>query len=217
MNRIHRIACAGFLISALFVLSACTGNGYGRSAIYSQLVEDEIRVVMPANAPSISQQFRVAGNRGGRGSPTSFHEGIDIIARVGTPVIAAAPGRVVDSFMEPMYGNRVVIDHGIDATGRRARTVYMHLDSRRVRSGTQVARGQEIGTMGRTGVLAAAISHLHFEVHRQRGSRGVAAQDPHLFWADGVGRVTCFDPQRAADDGTFRITYPVPCRDTAAR
>ncbi|MCR9124188.1 MAG: M23 family metallopeptidase [Phyllobacteriaceae bacterium] len=217
MNRILTIACAVTSLVAPFALSACTGDGYGTSAIYSQLVEDEIRVVMPANAPSISQQFRVAGNRGGRGNPTSFHEGIDIIARVGTPVIAAAPGRVVDSFMEPMYGNRVVIDHGADATGRRARTVYMHLDSRRVQSGMQVSRGQEIGTMGRTGVLAAAISHLHFEVHRTRGTRIVTAQDPHLFWADGVGRVTCFDPERAVDDGVFRTTYPVPCRENAAR
>lgn len=217
MNRIHRFACAIASFCALLTLSACTGDGYGTAAIYSPLVEDEIRVVMPANAPSISQQFRVEGNRGGRGNPTSFHEGIDIIARVGTPVIAAAPGRVTDSFMEPMYGNRVVIDHGVDATGRRARTVYMHLDSRRVQPGMQVVRGQEIGTMGRTGILAAAISHLHFEVHRTRGRRMVVAQDPHLFWADGVGRVTCFDPARVVDDGVFRTTYPVPCRENAGR
>lgn len=217
MIRFDRLGRACALVAALAALWSCSAGGYGTSAIYSPLVEDDIVVIMPPNAPSISQQFRDVGRRAGRGNPASDHNGIDIVARVGAPVIAAAPGLVTQSLIEPMYGNRVVIDHGIDAGGRRSRTVYMHLDSRTVREGMQVARGQTIGTMGRTGILAAAISHLHFEVHRERGRSGLQARDPHRFWADGVGRVTCFDPDRPFEDGTFRITYPVPCRDTAAR
>jgi murein DD-endopeptidase MepM/ murein hydrolase activator NlpD len=122
------------------------------------------------------------------------HLGIDVIGKVGDPVIAAAGGVVTGSFSEPAYGNRVEITHGTDASGKRTRTVYKHLQRRLVSKGDVVARGQQIGTLGTTGMLSGGIPHLHFELYRQTQGAGLVPADPHRFWVDGVGRVTCFDP-----------------------
>ena len=104
---------------------------------------------MPANAPSITQQFRAADPypdpRWGE------HFGIDVHAQVGTPVIAAAGGRVIESFWEPAYGNRVLIQHPIDATGIPPTTRYVHLKTRKREKGTTVHRGPPIGYIGTTG------------------------------------------------------------------
>lgn len=195
------------------LLGGCVSQ-YGDSAPYLGVPEEAIDVSVPANAPSIRQEFRVeTSTRSGNASPY-VHEGLDVTAPVGTPVIATASGRVTQSFAEPMYGNQVVIDHGVDSTGRRTRSVYTHLDRRMVTVGATVARGQQIGTLGRAGVLAAGIPHLHFEIHRQRSAarKDMVAVDPNRLWANGVGAVTCFDPSVAIDETVFRATYPVVCK-----
>lgn len=199
------------IIACTLALAGCVVSEYGDAAIYNARTERQITVIMPPNAPSITQQFRTSSLGISAGGPATQHEGIDINAAIGTPIIAAAPGTIVQARFEPVYGNRLVVDHGIDETGLRTRTIYMHLDERSADVGDTVARGQQIGTMGRTGVLAGGIVHLHFEVHRQRRPHGLLASDPHLFWADGVGRVTCYDPAISNDDTRFRTTYPVPC------
>lgn len=201
--------CAAAL--AIAPAAGCTLNEYGAAAVYSSTVRSDVKVIVPANAPSISQQFRVSSDTVAEGGPSAHHEGIDIIARAGTAVIAAAPGRIVSSYAEPMYGNRVVIDHGVDGTGSRTLTVYKHLQKRLVGEGGSVARGQQVGTMGRTGLLAGGISHLHFEVHREIKPQGPLPVDPNLHWADGIGRVSCFDPSVPVEAAVFRATYPVPC------
>ncbi len=205
--------CATLAFAGL--TAGCALQGYGTAAAYNRDVLARVDVVMPANAPSISQQFRVGRASAQDRSFSADHEGIDIIAASGTPVVAAAPGRVVASFAEPMYGNRVVIEHSVGASGRRTRTVYKHLNARLVREGQTVARGQQIGTLGRTGILAAGILHLHFEVRQQVGSGGYSPFDPHLFWAGGVGRVTCYEPGVAVEGPRFLATYPVVCKPAA--
>jgi len=160
---------------------------------------------MPANAPSISQQFLFTTN-------DAKHLGIDVIGKVGDPVIAVAGGLVTGSFSEPAYGNRVEISHGPDAGGERVVTVYKHLQQRLVKKGDVVRRGQQIGLMGTTGMLGGGIPHLHFELYRRAGQTGATPSDPHLYWVGGVGQVTCFDPAAAYDDSRFRTTYPVACR-----
>ncbi|OAT80844.1 M23 family metallopeptidase [Desulfotomaculum copahuensis] len=87
----------------------------------------------------------------------SFHPGIDIAAGYGTPVSAAAPGRVVRAGWYGGYGNCVDIDHGNGVITR-----YGHLSSISVREGQQVAGGQLIGHVGSTGYSTGP--HLHFEV-----------------------------------------------------
>ncbi|WP_421857190.1 M23 family metallopeptidase [Oricola sp.] len=198
--------------AALLAAAGCTLSELGDAAIYNPNFEAPIEVFMDPRAPSISQQFRVSNKPVSDGGVSTMHEGIDVIARAGTPIIAAGAGTVSSSLFEPAYGHRVVIDHGVDATGRRTSTVYMHLAKRLATPGQRVERGEQIGTMGRTGFLAGGISHLHFEVHREIKGHGIMVQDPHKFWALGVGRVTCFDPNIPLESTAFRITYPVPCR-----
>ncbi|WP_425418888.1 M23 family metallopeptidase [Oricola indica] len=208
----HFFGACSVVLSAMLI-AGCVSE-YGDAAKYLGDVKARIAVSMPANAPSIRQEFRIGNIPGSDNGVPYSHEGIDVVAKIGTPVLAAASGRVTRSYVEPMYGNQVVIDHGIDGTGRRTQTVYKHLDKRMVSVGDTVVRGQQIGTLGRTGALAAGILHLHFEIRRQikPGGRGLHPIDPHRLWANGEGRVTCFDPDVEIDDTVFRATYPVLCR-----
>ncbi|MEO8274319.1 MAG: M23 family metallopeptidase [Chloroflexota bacterium] len=93
-----------------------------------------------------------------------LHAGVDFAVRCGTPVRAAAAGRVIKAGRAGGYGNRVVISHG-----RQRRvvltTTYNHLSRFAVRSG-RVARGQVIAYAGTTGFSTGC--HLHFET-RQNG------------------------------------------------
>ena len=86
-----------------------------------------------------------------------FHEGLDISAAIGTPVLAPADGVVVFADRESGFGKLIKISHGYGFT-----TLYGHLDRFEVKSGQKVARGQVIGKVGLTGRSTG--SHLHYEV-----------------------------------------------------
>lgn len=86
-----------------------------------------------------------------------LHEGIDIVNRIGTPVVATAAGRVVDRGRQDGYGWMVVLDHGYGY-----RTAYGHLDDIKVKKGEEVQRGQIIATLGNSGRSTGP--HLHYEV-----------------------------------------------------
>jgi hypothetical protein len=91
------------------------------------------------------------------GRRAQFHKGLDISNDRGEPIVAAAPGVVVRAFYNGGYGRFIEIDHGYGITSR-----YAHLHRMLVQRGDTVARGQQIGTMGRTGRVTG--THLHFEV-----------------------------------------------------
>ena len=90
-----------------------------------------------------------------------LHEGIDIAVSRGTPVRAAAPGRVVYARWGGGYGYLVEVDHGSGVTTR-----YAHNSRIVVREGQYVARGQVLALSGKTGHSTGP--HLHFEI-RYRG------------------------------------------------
>jgi len=94
------------------------------------------------------------------GIPT-FHEGLDIAAQTGTPVVAPADGIVVKAAFSPGYGNMVEISHGYGI-----KTVYGHNSRLNVKEGQQVKRGDVISYIGDTG--SSTGPHLHYEV-RQNG------------------------------------------------
>ena len=91
-----------------------------------------------------------------------FHNGVDMAAPNGSPILAAYDGEVIAASYSPTMGNYIMIDHGDGLI-----TIYMHASSVSVSSGTMVARGEQIGCVGSTGRSTGP--HLHFSV-RENGS-----------------------------------------------
>ncbi|KTE05982.1 M23 family metallopeptidase [Sphingopyxis sp. H115] len=87
----------------------------------------------------------------------AMHAGLDFRGPIGTPILAAAPGRVSFVGVKSGYGNVVEVDHGQGILTR-----YAHLSGFTTKVGTQVTAGQQIAKMGSTGRSTG--SHLHFEV-----------------------------------------------------
>ncbi len=97
------------------------------------------------------------------------HEGVDISAPKGTPIYAAAKGRVIRAGWVVGYGLAVEIDHGFGFT-----TLYGHASKLIAQTGQEVTRGAMIAQVGSTGISTS--SHLHYEVRVNN-----VAQDPKLY------------------------------------
>jgi len=89
---------------------------------------------------------------------TRPHEGIDVVAPMGAPIVAPASGVVTKVARESGYGNVVEIDHGNGIVTR-----YAHCSRIDVRQGQRVTRGQAIAAVGKTGLSTGP--HLHYEIH----------------------------------------------------
>lgn len=83
-----------------------------------------------------------------------LHDGLDVAARCGAAVRTPWPGSVALVERHAAYGNRVVLEH------RRGRSAYAHLQHVSVRRGQELAAGQELGTVGSTGLSTGC--HLHW-------------------------------------------------------
>jgi len=88
-----------------------------------------------------------------------LHNGVDLGAKCGSPIRAAAPGRVVRVSYDSASGHRLEIDHG-EVGGHHLRTGYLHATGYSVRVGQTVKRGQMVGRVGTTGWSTGC--HLHF-------------------------------------------------------
>lgn len=89
----------------------------------------------------------------------SLHDGADFGAACGTPMYATEDGVVQSSFWSDVYGNRLVLNHGL-VKGVGLASVYNHATSYVVSTGQRVKRGQLIGYVGTTGWSTGC--HLHF-------------------------------------------------------
>ncbi|MBR9790579.1 MAG: peptidoglycan DD-metalloendopeptidase family protein [Gammaproteobacteria bacterium] len=92
------------------------------------------------------------------------HRGTDYVAAVGTPVMAAGDGKVIEASYNKYNGNYVFIQHGEKYT-----TKYLHFKKKAVKKGDIVKQGQTIGYLGSTGLASGP--HVHYEflvdgVHR---------------------------------------------------
>ncbi|MEG1427135.1 MAG: lysozyme family protein [Oscillospiraceae bacterium] len=102
------------------------------------------------------------------------HNGFDIAAPGGTPIVASRSGTVISAEYHDSWGNNVFLEHD-DTYGTR----YAHMTSWAVIPGQQVRRGQIIGYVGNTGNSFG--DHLHFEVY-QNGIR----IDPYPFIRNAI-------------------------------
>lgn len=117
--------------------------------------------------PSSSYKFavpvngRISNGYGYRVHPVSkklkFHRGIDIKAKKGKKVMAAAEGHIVAAAWSNSYGNFIKIQHRNNFL-----TIYAHLSKILVKKGQTVRKGQVIGKVGSTGISTG--NHLHFEI-----------------------------------------------------
>jgi murein DD-endopeptidase MepM/ murein hydrolase activator NlpD len=153
-------------IAALFLYAP--GVAQGMTEVGAVEAPPPVRV-FPIAGPHDLQRTATNGFGGGRG-----HDGQDMFARCGTPVVASQGGKVREADFHPVGGNFIVLteEHtGLDA-------VYMHLaHTPRLRVGEKVETDQRIGSVGATGNAWGC--HLHFELWTAPGwYAGGRAFDP---------------------------------------
>jgi murein DD-endopeptidase MepM/ murein hydrolase activator NlpD len=128
-------------------------------ALFRMEVLERTLVAVPSGNPA--DVMMMSSGFGYRSDPFSgagaMHAGLDFRGPIGTPILAAAPGKIVFVGQKSGYGNVVEVDHGQGILTR-----YAHLSGFTTRVGTQVAAGEQIAKMGSTGRSTG--SHLHFEV-----------------------------------------------------
>jgi uncharacterized repeat protein (TIGR01451 family) len=153
------------------------------------------------------------------------HEGYDFIMPTGTPLLAVAPGRVVEASTGPVAFCRVLnqfrsglmsvlIDHAAP-DGNTYRTYYAHLSRIDVSVGQTIAAGEQIGLSGATG--CAGSPHLHFGVYRVTGSGllvdvdpyGWQGEDPDPWQQDPQGAPSVWLWKAGEAPAIFRETFSV--------
>lgn len=158
-----------------YEIKEANGSTLEKNVVKEVVVSEPVTEVVNRGTGSIQISSRSAYNSGG-GSGTlawplssnkitspygtrsrGFHSGIDLAAKTGTSVYAAAGGTVELASWYYGYGNCVVINHG-----NGVKTRYAHLSAYKVSVGTTVSRGQLIALSGNTGNSTGP--HLHFEV-----------------------------------------------------
>ena len=165
------------LLIAIFLISSplyAEAPKNARDPIAMAMLETlPVRPSILGAVPEI-KSHSISSDYGNRMSPLSGvhenHDGLDIPAQLGSPILAAGRGRVIFSAYAPGYGNLVEIDHGQGVVTR-----YGHASELLVKTGEFVEQSQKIATVGSTGKSTGP--HLHFEV-----SKGGVSIDPKLLF-----------------------------------
>jgi len=129
-----------------------------RPALEATLAYEE---AIPSRKP-IADTAEMTSRFGKRSNPfgwggREFHNGLDFVDAYGAPILATAPGTVIEAGYNGGYGNQVTIRHEYGYT-----TIYAHLSKIDVKVGDAVDRGDTIGGLGNTGRSTGP--HLHYEV-----------------------------------------------------
>jgi len=149
-----------------------------KNELYRVVIQPEIAFSGTFNLKIHSQPsmlFPVAGK--GNSAAQSFwgairdggsrnHEGVDIFAARGTPVVAAVEGIVMRTGNQGLGGKQVWLRDGILGNS----LYYAHLDSVMTTAGTRVEPGDTLGTVGSTGNAEGGSPHLHFGIYSAGGA-----------------------------------------------
>lgn len=152
-----------------FIAAAANGEGLSQVMLASvATLDDEVERMerlqfvlrtLPLTSPV--DHYSIGSLYGKRKDPfngrLAMHEGLDLAASTGTPVLSTAPGRVVFAGWRGSYGRMVEIDHGLGI-----RTRYGHLRSLAVETGDEVTYRQKVGLLGSSGRSTGP--HVHFEI-----------------------------------------------------
>jgi murein DD-endopeptidase MepM/ murein hydrolase activator NlpD len=133
---------------------------------FSESAPDSLLLLQPCEGPR-SDSF--GKRRFFNHQPRNPHNGMDIAAPDGTPVVAAGTGNVLDVGDYFFSGKTLILDHG-----RGFLTLYAHLSAIDAMTGDRVTAGKRTASVGATGRVTG--SHLHFGVYLN-----AAAVDPELF------------------------------------
>ncbi|MFB7893678.1 M23 family metallopeptidase [Microbacterium sp. NPDC056044] len=126
-------------------------------------VPETTRIVFPLPSGTYtdtsSYGWRTDPFTGGR----KFHEGSDLAAAGGTPILAIADGVVTFAGRRGGFGNLIIVEHTVD--GERVASFYAHMRDHgiNVAAGSTVTAGQHIGDVGSSGRSSG--THLHLEIH----------------------------------------------------
>ena len=124
-----------------------------KAEVYKQSLAETRQSPMAKGTYRLTARFGMTGGYWSSG----VHTGLDFAGPTGTPILAAASGKVIAAGYEGAYGNQIIIDHGDGY-----QTTYNHLAGIGVSVGDTVSTGDPIGRRGSTGNSTGA--HLHFEV-----------------------------------------------------
>jgi murein DD-endopeptidase MepM/ murein hydrolase activator NlpD len=131
-----------------------------RGGQYRVLLQLEAQLAFPVdgrNMRAIQSVFGAERDGGARS-----HDGVDIFAPRGTPVLAAAAGEAYRIGITNLGGKVVWVRDPV----RNARLYYAHLDSQHVRNGDRIEIGDTLGFVGNTGNARTTPPHLHFGIYR---------------------------------------------------
>jgi murein DD-endopeptidase MepM/ murein hydrolase activator NlpD len=151
----------------------------GRGGLYEISAESDMHLLFPVRGGTLQDVGGVFGDP--RDGGARRHEGVDIFAPRGTPVVAVTDGQVTRVGTDRL-GGRVVWLYD-EHSGLSY--YYAHLDEQHVRQGARVRAGDVLGTVGNSGNARRAPPHLHFGVYRA----GRVAIDPAPLLVAGASDV----------------------------